>query len=50
MHVSLDSNSGELLPKSTEPDKDQCSKPDQNLYCFKGMIVLILFNNKKFQN
>lgn len=36
MHVSLDTNGGELLPQSTEPDKDQCSKPEQNLYCFKA--------------
>ncbi|RWS28959.1 peroxidasin-like protein [Leptotrombidium deliense] len=36
MHVSLAANGGELLPKSTEPDSDQCSKPNQNQYCFKA--------------
>lgn len=36
MHVSLASNGGELLPHSPEPTKDQCSKPENNLYCFKA--------------
>lgn len=36
MHVSLASNGGELLPHSPEPDKDQCSKPAENMYCFKA--------------
>lgn len=36
MHVSLASNGGELLPHSPEPTKDQCSKPEENLYCFKA--------------
>jgi len=36
MHVSLASNGGELLPHSPEPEKDQCSKPAENMYCFKA--------------
>lgn len=36
MHVSLSRNGGELLPHSPEPDKDQCSKPEQDMYCFKA--------------
>lgn len=36
MHVSLATNGGELLPHSPEPTKDQCSKPDEGLYCFKA--------------
>lgn len=36
MHVSMDANGGELLPQSTEPDKDQCSKPEQGMFCFKA--------------
>jgi peroxidase len=36
MHVSLARNGGELLPHSPEPDKDQCSKPEQEMFCFKA--------------
>ncbi|RWS11097.1 Peroxidase-like protein, partial [Dinothrombium tinctorium] len=36
MHVSFSANGGELLPHSTEPDSDQCSKPEENMYCFKA--------------
>src|SRR5256885_9858242 len=43
MHVSLASNGGELLPHSPEPTKDQCSKPEENLYCFKaGQLTILL--------
>jgi hypothetical protein len=36
MHVSLARNGGELLPHSPEPDSDQCSKPDEQQFCFKA--------------
>lgn len=42
MHVSLATNGGELLPHSPEPTKDQCSKPDEGLYCFKAGTEAIL--------
>ncbi|XP_015795696.1 peroxidase isoform X1 [Tetranychus urticae] len=36
MHISMAANGGELLPHSPEPDSDQCSKPSENMYCFKA--------------
>jgi len=44
MHVTRGFNGKELLPHSPEPNSDQCSKPEENLYCFKagrfiGLIV-----------
>lgn len=46
MHVSMASNGGELLPHSTEPTKDQCSKPDEGLFCFKAGKEVISFTNQ----
>lgn len=36
MHVTMGRNGKELLPQSPEPDNDQCSKPDQQMFCFKA--------------
>lgn len=36
MHVTMGRNGKELLPQSPEPDKDQCSKPEQGMFCFKA--------------
>lgn len=41
MHVSMSASGGELLPHSPEPEKDQCSKPNENMYCFKAGKLII---------
>lgn len=36
MHVTMGRNGKELLPQSPEPTNDQCSKPEQDMFCFKA--------------
>jgi hypothetical protein len=43
MHVSLARNGGELLPHSPEPNDDQCSKPEQDMYCFKAGLYYLSY-------
>lgn len=35
MLVAIGSNGGELMPRSEDP-QDQCSRPDEDMYCFKA--------------
>ncbi|UXI20334.1 putative Xaa-Pro aminopeptidase P [Sarcoptes scabiei] len=36
MHVQMGANGKELLPQAPDVTNDQCSKPDQNIFCFKA--------------
>lgn len=36
MHVQMGANGKELLPQALDATNDQCSKPEQNIFCFKA--------------